>query len=183
MGEDDPFDSVLSIHDRLPLRWSVAEPPGDEGMARINEANESLLRVCASLDDTAPHTVEEAGELSHELQRIESKLNVLVEMVGSLLHSQVQLPPAVSMCIASTGLAWECQEQVPPGTGLHLHWYLCPHFPRPLELFARSCAAPGEGITARFEGLSPQVEDGIQKMVFRRHRRSIAQSRARRRTD
>ncbi|MFP4079067.1 MAG: PilZ domain-containing protein [Ectothiorhodospira sp.] len=183
MGEDDPFDGLLSIRDRLPLLWSAGEPPGDEELARYNEANESLLRVCASLDDTAPRVGEDGGEWSHDLMRIESKLNVLMEMVGSLMRSQVRLPPAVDMRLSSRGLAWAPQTGFPSGTGLHLQWYLCPHFPRPLELFARVCPASGEGITARFEGLSPQVEDGIQKLIFRRHRRSIAQSRAHRETD
>ncbi|ANB02788.1 PilZ domain-containing protein [Ectothiorhodospira sp. BSL-9] len=181
----DPFQDVLVIQDRLPILHSTVEalPPSEE-LARVNEANEGLLRVYVSLDDAAPRVNEELGsEISHELARIETKLNVILEMLGSLLHTQVKSPDPVTMRISAEGLGWVQGERLEPGQILRMQWHLCPQFPRPLELYGEvaSCQAVADGfeISVGFRGLSPLLEDGIQKLVFRRHRRSVAQSRAR----
>ncbi|MCG5515014.1 MULTISPECIES: PilZ domain-containing protein [Ectothiorhodospira] len=185
MTVSDPFQDVLVIQDRLPILHSTVEalPQGEE-LARINEANEGLLRVYVSLDDASSRVNEELGsEISHELARIETKLNVILEMLGSLLHTQVTSPDPVNMRISAEGLGWVQGERLEPGQMLRMHWHLCPQFPRPLELYGEvaSCQALPEGyeISVRFRGLSPLLEEGIQKLVFRRHRRSVAQSRSR----
>ncbi|EHQ51976.1 MULTISPECIES: PilZ domain-containing protein [Ectothiorhodospira] len=185
MTTDDPFKDVLVIRDRLPLAMEPVDgiPPAEE-LARINEANESLLRVCAGMDDVQPRRIDDAGEVTQELLRIESKVNLLVEMVSLLLHAHARIPPPVPLRISAEGLGWVQPESLPPGQALCLSFYLCPQFPRPLTLYARvtSCEAAESGydLSVLFQGMSPALEDGIQKMVFRRHRRSIAQSRSRR---
>ncbi|MCG5499533.1 PilZ domain-containing protein [Ectothiorhodospira lacustris] len=185
MTTDDPFKDVLVIRDRLPLAVEpVAGIPPAEELARINEANESLLRVCAGMDDVQPRRTDDAGEVSQELLRIESKVNLLVEMVSLLLHAHARIPPPVPVRISAEGLGWAQPEAQQPGQILCLSFYLCPQFPKPLTLFARvaSCesAASGHELSVLFQGMSSALEDGIQKMVFRRHRRSIALTRSRR---
>ncbi|SEQ18518.1 PilZ domain-containing protein [Ectothiorhodospira magna] len=182
MTQDDPFKDVLVISDRLPLVVeSVDQVPAVEEMARINETNEGLLRVCASMDDSPPRRTEDGSDISQELIRIESKLNFLVEMVGALLHAQTLLPPAVPVQLSMEGMGWVQPEPLSPGQNLRLDFYLCPQLPRPLLLYARviACESRGDGfaVSVLFQGLSPVLEDGIQKMIFRRHRRGIALSR------
>ncbi|MBK1674916.1 hypothetical protein CKO35_16810 [Ectothiorhodospira shaposhnikovii] len=182
MTRHDPFDDVLVIRDRLPLAVEpVAGIPAAEEMARINEANESLLRVCASMDDALPRRLDEGSEVSQELSRIESKVNLLVEMVSLLLHAHARIPPAIPVRLSAEGLGWIQADPLPRGQALRLTFHLCPQFPKPLTLYGRVTAIEaveaGHDLSVSFLGMSPSLEDGIQKMVFRRHRRSIAQAR------
>jgi len=80
------------------------------------------------------------------------------------------------------GLEWLAREGRPaPGVRGLLALYVNPAFPQPLTLPGRVVAhrAGADGLWAQFEfeGLSPPVSELIEKLVFRHHRRQIAEAR------
>ncbi len=175
---DDEFDGLM-VHEQLSFSWRLLDaPPSESELVHLCEANEALLRVCATLDDAMPRLSNEASEVAQELVRFDAKLNLLLEMVSELLHTTRQLPQMTPLELGAQGLRFPCAQLLAPPSLLLLDVYACPQFPKALRLFARVLDGQedleGYRITARFEGLSTAVTEGLEKLVFRRHRRSIA---------
>jgi Atypical PilZ domain, cyclic di-GMP receptor len=180
------FDG-LGYADTLPLRLERLErPPEGAALAGINHENYQVLVADASLDEQRPLGVEKKGDEEHalaeDLQRVEFKVNVLIQLVARLLKSAGDLPPVRSCRLHAAGLEWLLDaEEVLPGHGL-VSLHVSRHFPQPLLLPGRVIGehadAEGTWLGFEFEGLSPSVVELLERLVFRHHRRSVAGSRA-----
>lgn len=175
------FEQGLSYGADLPLEWqSRAEPHSDVQLQQINAAAEQSLRLLSALEEHHPESLDEHGT-GQELARLEFKVNLLLDLVSHLLAQQQNLPQACPVRISSLGLEWHSERAAaPPGTPGEVVLYINPELARPVRLPARigTPSQGGEGGTvAVFEGLSDGVVDLLEKMIFRRHRRQIAQSR------
>jgi hypothetical protein len=178
---DDPFAEALAYEDELPLGWEVVEqlPPGQR-LATLNASNEALLRVREGLEEPARGT-DENQELAQEFNRLESKLNLILELMAEWLRRQGDLPSALPVRFNAWGIAWEAEDLPGPDTLLRMQLYICPTFPKPLVLYGRVLrqepAESGARAVVTFMDLSPGVVDGLERLVFRRHRREVAQLR------
>ncbi|HKP66177.1 MAG TPA: PilZ domain-containing protein [Casimicrobiaceae bacterium] len=117
------------------------------------------------------------GTANVDLQRIDSKLNAIMELFALLLERELIAPPRVPLRFNAHGIEW--QAAAPPAAGqpiaVRIHLEACPALP--LELAAVAIDPPGPGwAAARFETLKPPLSDAIAKMVFREHRRQVADS-------
>jgi hypothetical protein len=175
----------LGYTDSVPLGFERLERlPDGPALSAIVLENQQVLVADASLDEQRPHKEkksDEEPELAEDLQRLELKVNVLVQLVGRLLNRGASLPPVRSIRVHAQGLEWQVDdEEVQPGIGL-VHLYVSRYFPQPLTLPGRILGvhADGEGRWVRFafEGLSPYVVDLLERMIFRHHRRLVAGSR------
>lgn len=182
MSESDPFDEGLVYQAELPLAWRRVDDAAQTSAEFLNAANEQTLRMLAAVEEFFPDSVEEHGQ-SHEFARLELKLNLLLELVTQLLSAQRSLPTASKLRLNAQAVEWDHVGADPPRIGdrLLLDVYLSPDMPRPIQLPAevrQVQAAAGEAIvTAAIEQLSDTVVELLEKFIFRRHRRSIAQSR------
>jgi len=177
----DPFAQSLVYEDEQPLDWEVVEAlPSGQRLASLNASNEALLRVREGLEEPTRGT-EESQELAQEFQRLESKLNLILELMAEWLRRQGDLPSALPVRFNARGIAWETEHPPAPGTLLRMRLYICPTFPKPLVLFGRVLRHEGResgtDAVAEFLELSPGVVDGLERLVFRRHRREVAQLR------
>jgi len=178
---NDPFAEALVYEDELPLGWEVVERmPPSHRLATLNAANEALLRVREGLEEPARGT-DENQEMAQEFQRLESKLNLMLELMAEWLRRQGDLPSALPVRFTARGIAWETEQPPAPGTLLRMRLYICPTFPKPLVLFGRvlrhEAGDSGTDAIAEFLDLSPGAVDGLERLVFRRHRREVAQLR------
>ena len=186
----DPSDTIvlfekLAYEDLLPVRWVAHPRPVDEVTAQhLAERNVRVLQACDALeeygqqnksDDESPH--------SADLMRLDFKLNLLLDLAGQLLansHSRVT-PKAIRL--NSMGATWKTEEPAPPA-GEHgiLEIGIRDIVVQPLNLPAEALAgANASQARVRFTLLGEVVADHIERLVFRRHRRKIADTRRPRR--
>jgi hypothetical protein len=148
-------------------------------IAHYNERNLHVLRTLLSLDERrADSAADEDDPVLQELQRMDSKINVLLDIVDRLLLPVSLLPARHSVRFNAVGMTLP-PSLLPPNAEkllLRLHFDTCRALP--LELPAR----PGNGSDAQiafvyFCELSELVEDGLERFVFCHHRRKVAEAR------
>lgn len=184
----NPLTKGLIYQDTLPLTWSVVDSLPDEGeLVNINEANESFLKLFSTLEDYHPmrqERDESMSEIYHELTKIDLKMNLMLEMIGQALNRKVSQPKRIDIRLGPEGLEWTCDPPPVRDSLIKLELFLFPRYPRPVELQGKVVKVISEGSTSKatvsFRGLSVAVQDWIEKIIFRHHRRSIANVRYRR---
>lgn len=149
-----------------------------EDVARLNERNLHVLRSLASLDERRSEGVsDDDSPLMLELQRMDSKINVLLDIVDRLLLPATLLPPRQSVSFNAVGLIVP-ESALPAAERLlvRLHFDACRALP--LELPAQRGRLLNDGNTfVYFYELSDVVEDGLERFVFCHHRRKVAEAR------
>ena len=168
----------VALVESLPVSWQAwtAIPADSTGQ---RQANEETLRVILSLDEH-PHgeLADEDPPLAQELVRLESKLNLVLELVGQLLVRQLALPPPAPVQLHAGSLEWQTLSAPPTGARILIELYLCSRFPRPLQLPAVARPAPRAGwAAAGFDDLGEVVQDQLEMLIFRHHRRRVAAAR------
>lgn len=157
----------------------AASRPDAAALGLVNDRNANVLVAVSALMDRRAENNEDDGQLSQEVARLDAKLNVLMEIVNRLLLPQSALPPRVPMRFNAVGavLPWAGLPPVGQTVMLRLHFDACRALP--LELPGVRLAGPSDGRGfIGFEGLSEAVRDGIERLVFRQHRRQVAEARA-----
>lgn len=152
--------------------------PTPEDIARFNERNLHVLRSLASLDERrSENASDEDSPLMLELQRMDSKINVLLDIVDRLLLPVTLLPPRQPVSFNAVGLI--VPASLPPADSLllvRLHFDTCRALP--LELPAqRGKAVSNDNVFLYFHALNEMVEDGLERFVFCHHRRKVASTR------
>lgn len=169
----------LFCEDVLPITWRLLDvPPPEHEIAHANEANELLLRVFAGMEERVPRR-DELNEMAQELVRIETKLDLFLDLLSDLLRQTMTLPTPIPVRYSGSVVIWGPVVTPPPVEALvAIDLYLSPRIPRSLHLFARMEGLTDKGeIRACFVGMGVDVQEGLEKLVFRHHRRAVAQSR------
>jgi hypothetical protein len=161
----------------LPLEWSAR--PAEEDSALIQRRlrrNLAALAVDAAGDERRERACEDVPANS-DLQRIDSKLNAIMELFALVLERELIVPPAVPLRFNAHGIEWRTSAAPARGEpiAIRIHLEACPALP--LELAAVAIEAPEPGwAAASFEAIRPPLAEAIAKMVFREHRRQVAGS-------
>lgn len=175
----------LVYEDRVPVAWHPLEPdPGPGAVGRTYEAALTRLNALLSLGETPPppDAIEEGPARAQELVRLEARLNLLLTLVGEILTGQRPPPPSRAVRLAAHWVEWE--EPAPPATGdlIAIGLYLNPTVPDAVNLPARveGLAVGSDGLArvrAAFWDLPAAVESALEKLIFRSHRRRVAEQR------
>ncbi len=180
-----PLFEGLVYEDCLPLAWKLIDKHLEGGaLDQLNESNESLLKIFATLEDQSParpENDEDFAEIHYEMIRIDLKLNLLLELVKHVLNQQIALPDRFNLRVGARGIEWRADRPPPAGSYVKLDLFLLPRYPLPIELPGQVVGIHQDGKSAKatvaFRGLSEPVQDWIEKIIFRHHRRSIANKR------
>ncbi|MEW9625465.1 PilZ domain-containing protein [Rhodanobacter geophilus] len=174
----DEFDQRLSSEEQLhadsePLAW----PPPPDLLQRLAERNANTLATLAALEERRTDLGDDDNPLMQEMLRMDAKLTALVEIVNLLLAPAATLPPRRALRFNAVG-ALLPPALVPPGDGLllRLHFDACRSLP--LELAGRVVHVLDDGRS--FVEFAPQGDatgDAIERLVFRHHRRKVAEAR------
>lgn len=178
----DPFFDGLIYDDLVPVVWAYLDSqPRDEQLIAANDANRQLLRLMASLGDKLPEQGDDNVEYNAELERLDLKLNVLLDIAGQLIRDQLKLPPGDPISMGHNGLEWWAEQAPDAGRLISVKLYIDSVVPRPLQLFGVVCIddkrATIDGRTAvriKYMGLGQACEDELEKFIFRHHRKRIA---------
>lgn len=170
----------LAYQDVLPMLWRALPSAADQAViASYTDRNVRLLQACAAIED---HSVsEKSDEDSPELQRLDFKINLVLDLVGQLLVANRPRPPAVPVRFNALGAVWRAAPPLPEaGAQGVVEIYLRDCLADPLRLVGRiTNVSPDGQIKVRFAPVGETVENLIEKLTFRRHRRQIAESRHR----
>jgi len=180
---------ALVYEETLPLRWQrLAARPSETEIHRLNDTALATLQAALAWDDpSGAEAAEEGGLRAQELLRLELKLNLLLELFGELLIRQGLVPEAIPVRLTPEGLDWETAEPPAPSDCLILSVYLLPGVPKSVDLPALTRTVQASDgryrIHADFLAPAPSVRDYLEKLIFRFHRRRVAEVRRGRRTD
>ncbi len=182
--DTNPLADSLVYTARLPISWSPRDPSGsDSEYVRVAEHNEHVLRCANLLGEQHRDRVDEESETDSALMRLEVKVNLLLELVAQLDQRTNQIPEATEVRLASGGIEWKCGDTPPAlDSTVWINLYIDNRIPDAMKIPARVLTLreepPGSNVGAKFESLGEMVQEHLEKMIFRHHRRMIAQSKA-----
>lgn len=176
----DDFEGI-SLYERLPFSWAPAEL-GD--LQELDHANHETARALQALAVYEEMPREMTSDSSHhanpDILHLQVKVDVLLSLMGRLIADQAGAPARHSLVLRGKSVEWSGPDQAkakPGDTGYALI-YPNPSLPMALRLPSRIVGSVERSgarwLQTRFEHLSPAVAAGVEKMVFRRHRRQIA---------
>ena len=176
------FEGV-ALHERLGLSWTPGELDNTIELDHVNQETNRVLQAMAVFEEAPRDVASDANQPGHELQHLEAKTDVLLSLVGMLIADRQSEVTEHSMVLRAASVEWTG----PAGEGLergdtgYIQLYANPMLPLPLRLPARIVGTTERNGTrwllTRFESLVPAVANGMEKLVFRRHRRQVALSR------
>ncbi len=180
MTSGNPFGDGLVFEQSLPLAWAPCAPIEGGELVRLNVDNLQLLSAESSLEDVRVQEAlkDESPALVHELQRLEYKINILLRLTAEIAMRNEALPEPRRVRLAARGIEWFGDDA--PGAGVTgvLCLYINPTLPQCLRLpvcvAGESREGPVRVARMLFVGLSETVIDGIEKFIFRHHRRLVA---------
>ena len=172
----------LVCEDVMPLRCiQLTHVPTEMQRIQCQEANEDILRTIALLDEHFSEPGEEHDITAQGMQRIDFKLNLVLDLVGQVLAHHLTLPESVSVSFNTQAIQWEGLSAPDSGAGVKIELYISRKYPRAIVLYGKvEAVQPISGafkVGVVFEGLSEIVCDGLSKLIFRHHRRHVAHAR------
>ena len=183
-SEANPLADSLIYTATLPLSWTPMDNNCPESeYVIVAEHNEHVLRCANLLGEQIREKVDEESETDSALMRLEAKVNLLLELVSKLGQRINQIPEAKQVRLASGGIEW-ITDSAPPaiGSSIWINLHIDNRIPEAMKIPARVLTLHedlhGSGVGAKFEPLGEMVQELMEKMIFRHHRRMIAQSRA-----
>ncbi|TAL72565.1 MAG: PilZ domain-containing protein [Rhodanobacter sp.] len=174
----DAFEQRLSSDESLhadaePLPW----PPTPERLQQLVDRNATVLTTLATLEERRVDTGDDDDPLTQEMRRMDAKLTALVAIVNQLLAPVATLPPRCNVRFNEVG-AVVPQALVPAADGLllRLRFDACPSLS--LELPGQPVRDLGDGrVFVSFVTQGDALGDAISRLVFRHHRRKVADAR------
>jgi hypothetical protein len=173
----DDFEQRVSSEESLhvdsePLVW----PPSRAQQLYLAERNATTLAAIAALEERCMDT-DDDNPLMQEIQRMDAKLNALIDIVNHLLVPTASLPPRQLLRFNVVGAVLPAA-LLPAGEALVLRprFDVCRSLP--LELPARVERRLDDGqVFVAFAPMGDVLGDAIERLVFRHHRRKVAESR------
>jgi hypothetical protein len=183
-SEINPLSDSLIYEDQLPLSWETRDENSQSvSFIRVAEHNEYVIRCVNLLGDQIREKSDEDSEAESTLIRLEAKVNLILEMLSNLNRDRSDVPQAAQVRLAATGIEWSSQEQPPAeGAKIWVKLYVDSRVPEAMQLAAQvvkvSDVGHGATVYARFEEMGEAVQDQLEKMIFRHHRRMVAQAKS-----
>jgi hypothetical protein len=175
------LEGRLSWSGRLPLQWRVLDyMPDEELLLRTDDRNYALLRALALVEERAIHQPEEPSPLVAQMERLEAKFDLVLTLLTEVLLPEAEVPRAVPMRLCAKGLVFEAAYPVEPGAVVEVSIHFSASLPRPVVFFGVVVEPlPGEEahVSVEFRHIGSGVKERLERLVFRRHRRSIARQR------
>lgn len=178
-AEPEEF-SGLAMHDQLPFAW---EPSPLNDVAELDHVNQETARALQALAvfEEAPRELSaDAAHTGQELLHLEAKVDVLLSLVGMLAAERRGHSPRHSLILRAGSLEWAgpAADSAHTGDQGYAVFYPNPMLPLALRIASRVVGsierAGHRWLMTRFEHIAPPVESGLEKLIFRRHRRQIA---------
>lgn len=163
---------TILLERALPLSWTLQQDPSQ---ALNTEQNHLVFNLLDSLEDPTYRKTE--TDNANEWQRIETKLNVIMQLLSQLMQSRQSAQPAVVIRFTSDSLAWQAEALPPVGSLLQVSLSPESSIPLAITFGAKVLEAKDGWMEVDMHGLSEEEQAIWSRWVFRQHRRQVAQSR------
>ena len=180
----EPSHSNLVFTGHLPLAWrELSAWPDAAELQHLEQTNLHILHILFALDIHAGDYGDDPSITSSasELKRLDFKVSLLLEMVGCLFAGQQAIPPERLITLTVADLSWRTEAAPTLDTPLRLELYCNLSYPRPLILHAHASEiASVENDYQIKETLyqpSESLQEALERYIFLRHRRTIANRR------
>jgi hypothetical protein len=183
-SDTSKLSDSLVYEDVLPLSWAALDDGSSAvNYSRVAEHNEHILRCVNLLSDQIKEKVDDESETEPALVRMEAKINLILEMLSKLAIEREGTPQPVQIRVAATGIEWLCTNTQPSaGDKIQIKLHIDYRVPGALQLLGQVVSLTdtpsGTAVHARFEDVGEGVQDQLEKLIFRHHRRMVAQSKA-----
>lgn len=178
---DDSLGEGLIFKALLPITWTpLGSPLTDQQVSQLNASNEKVLNTIAALEEYPLEPADTHTSHGHELARLDFKVNLLMDLVSQMLSKHLQLPSPIPVSIDARGISWTASQldNVPKiESTILICVYLNSDYPRAVEIPCRILSVDERNIRAEYLPLGDTVQEALEKLIFRHHRRSIAQAR------
>lgn len=176
------INEALLFEGKVPLQVNVQDSlPHEYEAFQVNRSNENLMKSCLLISDPHEHH-DEHSELAQAFIRQEMKLNLIFELLNELISSTQQLPPMCNIRLSTEELHFDQDStetsSLEPGKVVEVLLYFMNEIPKPLRFFGTVSQCENGNCTIEFSGISQSVADLLEKLIFRYHRRKIAQDKA-----
>lgn len=169
----------------LPLGWTTLGSTQPAQNEQWQYAGAALLRALAVLETPVPEAERDISSASGKaMERLEAKLDLTLSLMTQLALLQAELPPLHHVVLRANSLEWLGEKVPAEQQRILLSLHISPKLPQPLILPATvtGVALQDNGVSrvrADFAGLSEEMEEWLERTVFRFHRRGIQQSHSR----
>ncbi len=176
----DSDDGGLSVHDFLPMSWEPGPLTDGAELEHYNHETVRALQALALFEEAPKDVSAEANQRAQELLHLEAKVDVLLSLVTRLVSHQQGLPKRHNIVLRAATLEWTgpAIDQARTGDEGVVVLYPNPVLPMPFRLPAQVAGSVERSGSRwrlmRFQQLSPLVSIGLEKLIFRRHRRQVA---------
>ncbi|OIQ73773.1 hypothetical protein GALL_445860 [mine drainage metagenome] len=171
--------AAVQLDGVMPLDWvDELDPPS--ARADVMADNSTLLRALLMLDEPAvSHDVEHGR--SDPIQNLERRVDLLLLMASTALRGLGNLPPDRPCALASRKLRWASEQRIDVGRRLWARIYLRHRVALPLVLPGRITEEHADRgqfwHTLELDPLDQQVQNDLDRLIFRHHRRQVARQR------
>lgn len=169
----------LSCSLNLPLEWSSLNDSCDSLSPPVERANQNCLKIVLGLDDGMHDALDENAELSQDLQRMDLKINIILEMLGQLLSQNIKMPNNADFKLGPKALQWlELTNPPELGQAIQTKIYLDARFPFPFVICGSVTSVipveTGYCVVMKTALVNAYSLELLEKYIFRCHRRQIA---------
>jgi hypothetical protein len=178
-NHDHGFEGI-ALYERLPFTWTPSPLSDAAELDHMGHETARALQALAVFEEAPRETPESAHHGNQELLHLQAKVDVLLSLMSRLLADQSGTPARHSMVLRANSIEWSgpAQQGVKTGDTGYAVVYPNPMLPLPLRIPSRIASSVERSgarwLLTRFEHLAPAVSSGLEKLVFRRHRRQIA---------
>ncbi len=169
----------LSCDVNLPLVWSLHAGPASLSPS-VERSNQNCLKISLGLDEGMHEVPDENSELNQDLQRMDFKINIILELVAQLASQNIQMPANTDIKLGPKLIQWQTLENPPElGQIIEAKIYLDARFPFPLAICGSVVSVDlvetgGYLVVVEHAQSNSYSLELLEKYIFRCHRRQIA---------
>jgi hypothetical protein len=177
--EDNALLQGVSFAANLPLEWQPLKPASPATIHEWMHTNAVILRALAGMENLVEDKdYEAAGASGKILERVEAKLDLALSLLARLLASREGAPEEQPVVVSADGLEWRTATPPTLHQDILISLHLNSNLPQPLLLPAKVIlvegSVPANRVQARFQHLSDEAREWLERTVFRHHRRNIS---------
>lgn len=181
LDHTESLSDGITFQTTAPVDWQRIESlPVGNTQSQTASANLRLLNALNVLEDV-PQEHESSLQNVSESVHLDAKLDLVLGMLGELLHQQAKIPETSQVTISAHTLKLaESARTELPGEGdlLRVRLFLDTRYPQALLLYGTVLSVTTAGFLLEICDLSDPVQEQLDKLIFRQHRRAIASSRS-----
>lgn len=171
----------ITFQTTTPVDWKVIDSlPAAHTQSQTASANLRLLSALNVLEEV-PQEQELTPQSRGESIHLDAKLDLILGMLGELLHQQAKIPELSQVIVSAHSLSFSGLEgKAAPKEGdlLRVRLFLDTRYPQALILHGTVSVVAGNCFTLMLHEQGDLVQEQLDKLIFRQHRRAIASSRS-----